>query len=552
MSTTESMAADQYGGARASMAKRALSGFTVPVTVVLALFVLKLATPINYDPDLYWHLKTGEYIVANGALPHADVFSHTMLGADWVLHEWLSEVIFYAAYATAGFTGLNVLVAALYALTFCALYRVCGRTAGSEMQALIVALLFFAPLIGFTSPRPQLFTYLFFVLYVGVLVDYKYRATVRLGWVLPLVMIGWANLHGASIVGVALLALFVASEWVGIWLGGPVDPARRALLKRLTFWSALGAAATLCNPRFVEYWIYPFYVLNLDVAKGVINEWQSPNFHSLYYRYFLGAFLLFFAVQIYSRRKPELPELVLPLFFIVCGFTAVRHLPLACLAVAPFFALFVPHLPAMPRVAAILKKDTRRGRQLDPAIVNALNFALLICVGASIVYIQTRRYTPETIVDTALPVKAASFVAEKGIKGRMFNEYGEGGYLIYRLYPEQRVFVDGRADLYGNAFLNDYFEIVNGRAGWKKKLDAHRIDYAILPKEVALRQLLLADGGYKLVYDDERHSVIVRNSPQYARLAAVSEWSEVSAGTDAADADKPMTAVRSDNAAWRR
>jgi hypothetical protein len=90
MSHTDTLPVGQAGSARTSLARRLLSGLTVPVTVVLALFVLKLATPINYDPDLYWHLKTGEYIVSHGMLPHTDVFSHTMLGADWVLHEWLA------------------------------------------------------------------------------------------------------------------------------------------------------------------------------------------------------------------------------------------------------------------------------------------------------------------------------------------------------------------------------------------------------------------------------------------------------------------------------
>ncbi|HWI14954.1 MAG TPA: hypothetical protein VNT02_11915, partial [Burkholderiales bacterium] len=425
-------------------------------------------------------------------------------------------------------------------------------TARSEMQALIIALLFFAPVIGFTSPRPQLFTYLFFALYLGVLAGYKYHGSTRHAWILPVVMIAWANLHGASVVGIALLALFLGAEWVQSFVRGEADAARRAALKRLTFWAALAAVATLANPRFLEYWIYPFYVLNLDVAKGVINEWQSPNFHSLYYRYFLFAFLLFFAVQIYSRRKPDLPELAVPLFFIVCGFTAVRHLPLACLAVAPFFALFARELPPLPNLSALRVKSIASGRQLDATLVNALNVALLVCVGASIAYTQTRRYTPESIIDAALPVKAASFIADNGITGRMFNEYGEGGYLIWRLYPAQRVFVDGRADLYGNDFLNDYFEIVGGKAGWKQKLEARAIDYAVLPRDVPLRQLLLADGGYKLVYDDERHSVLVRDQPGYARLPAVAPWAAPEAGTAEQAAGLSMTSTRVDDGARRR
>lgn len=534
----ENITQPQPVAAGAPLGRRLLSRLTISVTVVLALFVLKLAAPINYDPDLYWHLKTGEYILETGTLPHADIFSYTLLGADWVLHEWLTEVVFALVFGAAGFAGLNVLVAALYALTFHVLFRVCARTARSEMHALIVALLFFAPLIGFTSPRPQLFTYLFFAVYLGVLFDYKYGCSTRRAWVLPAIMAVWANLHAASIVGVALLALFVGLEWVRLRVSGESEGPPRAALKRLTFWAAATAAATLLNPRFVEYWIYPFYVLNLDVAKGVINEWQSPNFHSLYYRYFLGAFLLAFAAQIYARRKPDLTELAVPVFFIVCGFIAVRHLPLACLATAPFFALFSREVEIPARLADLAGRWTRRrGRsELDPIAVSALNVVLLLCVGASIAYMQTRRYNAETIIDEALPVKAAAFVADQGITGRMFNEYGEGGYLIYRLYPAQRVFVDGRADLYGNAFLKEYFQIVNGGPAWKEKLEARGVDYAVLPKQVPLRQLLLSDGGYKLVYDDERHSVVVRDIARFSAIPAVRPFVSEEDGAGPGDA----------------
>ena len=521
--TTHVMPAVESRVKRESVLRRLVNGFSVPVTVIVSLCLLKIATPINYDPDLYWHLETGEYIVTHGMLPYSDFFSHTMSGHDWVLHEWLSEVIFYGIVTAAGFKGLDLFVAVLYTATFYLLFRLCRKVSGTETKALVVALLFFAPLIGFTSPRPQLFTYLFFVLYAGVLFDYKYQTSTRLAAALPAVMLVWANMHGASLVGIALLALFIGAEWCTVLMRQHTEPAQKTALKRLTLWALLAAGMTLFNPRFIEYWTYPFYVLNLDVAKGLINEWQSPNFHSLHYRYFLALFLLFFTVLIYSRKKPDLAEIAVPMFFITAGFTAIRHLPFACLAAAPFFALFLRHTP-LPQWRSARSKGAGLRADMDQNLVCYLNILLLACVTGSVAYKQSLM-SPEALIDVALPVKAASFIETHGIRGRMFNEYGEGGYLIYRLYPERQVFIDGRADLYGNEFMKEYFEIVNGSAEWKKKFETRSIDYAVLPKHVPLRQLLLNGGTFKLVYDDERHSVLVARTAAFARLPEVPERS---------------------------
>jgi hypothetical protein len=510
-------------GVRNERQPRLIDGLTIPLTVVIALFVVKLANPISYDPDLYWHLKTGEYIVSTWSLPHADMFSHTAYGRDWVLHEWLTEVLFYAITQLAGLKGLWAFVAALYAATFLVLYRLAARLIGNPTHGLVAALLFFAPFVAFATPRPQVFTYLLFASYLWILAEWKYAGNDRSLKLLPLIMLAWVNLHGAAIVGVVLVAMFLVTEGAAFFLSGAHDAGRRTALKKLAFWGGMAALATIANPRLVDYWLYPFYVMNLSVATSVISEWQSPDFHLLYYRYFLALFFAFFAVQACSRRRPDLTEVAVPMFFLAAGFTAVRHLPLACIAALPFFAISWKHLsmPALGRVCSLTwLGKARLDRQMNERCVPYLNLLLLFGVAAAMLYQESRR--PETgMMEAALPVKAADFVASRHVTGRMFNEYSAGGYLLYRLYPGEKVFIDGRADMYGDDFLKEYLAIATGGPDWREKFDRHAIDYAILPRELPLRQLLLADGGFRLVHDDEHFSVLVRDTPQFRGLPSV-------------------------------
>lgn len=504
--------------------KSASGGLSIPATVAVVLFLVKLASPFNSDPDLWWHLKTGEYIVTERVLPYADIFSYTAYGKDWVLHEWLSEVIFYAVTSLGGLNALSVFVAFLYALTFCVLLRVTATVLEDTVKALLVTLFLFAPVMAFAAPRPQIFTYLFFAVFMWVLFEFKYRGRTRQLMVLPLVMLAWPNLHGAFVAGMALLAMFVACEWIIHAFAEKKDEAKREALKKLTVVFCIALVATLANPRFIGYWLYPFQVVTMSVAKGWIAEWHSPDFHNPYYRYLLAAFICYFFVLVYSRRKPDLTELLLPVFFIAAGFTAVRHLPLACIVSVPFFALFGRALPwrNMPHFVAVRGIALWRSgsRPLDARVVTTLNVALLCIVTAAVVYGKYRGSDADA-VPAELPVKAADFVLDNDIRGRIFNDYGDGGYLIYRLFPEQKVFIDGRADMYGDEFVKEYIAITHATTQWKAKFEKFGIDYALLQNDSPLRQLLLADRSFRLVYVDRRYSVLVRDIPKFAHLRDV-------------------------------
>jgi hypothetical protein len=486
--------------------------------VGLTVFLLLLTGLPLTDPDYFWHLKTGEYIVAHAALPTGDVFSFTRAGQPWILHEWLFEVALYAVHAGAGafgvrFLGATLTLAALV-LTFTTARRLGGARAAWVATA--VGLVAFA---GGVAPRPQLLTYACFALTLALLLRFKYAHATRPLFVLPLVMVVWVNAHAAYVVGIVLILLFAACEWFG-WAFRPVrNPDHRRRLIRLTQVACLVVLASLANPGLFERWLYPFQVLGMT-ANEIIQEWQSPNFHLLGPKTYLGLVLLFLVSCVYAARKPDLTELALPLFFAVHGYISARHMPLAVLALVPFTALALGRgVLAAAQVFVLGLKPVRwymaqrgAGAQLGQREV-LLNWAMAGVIVALVpAYVLGQPPGPTAPGSPLLAKGAADFVEAHDMRGKLFNQYGDGGYLIYRLAPRTRVAIDGRADVYGDRFIRDYIAVYQGAADWHAGFERLGADLALLPLDAPIRQLLLASGGFREVYRDKDYSVLQRGA----------------------------------------
>jgi hypothetical protein len=488
-------------------------------------FVLLLTVMPLTDPDYFWHLKTGEYIVAHGALPAGDVFSFTRAGQPWVLHEWLFEVGLYAAFAAGGERGVVLLTVTLalgaLALAFTAARRV-ARSAGAAWIAAIAGALAFA---GGVAARPQLLTYLCFAFTLSALLGFKYadrgEGQIRALFALPFVMVVWVNAHGAYAIGIALLLLFAACEWLA-WAMRPVrDAGQKQRLVRLTQAVVLAVLASLANPGVFERWLYPFQVLGMAVNE-FIQEWQSPNFHDAGPKAFLGLVLLFFVSSIHAVRKPDLTELALPLVFTVLGCISMRHVPLAALVLVPFTALALARGPLAALEAALrcarpvrwyLARRGAAGQDLGAGEF-VLNWVVALVFAACFPALMHRQQPGHAgRAGDGMPARgAADFVEAHRIGGKLFNQYADGGYLIYRLAPQARVAVDGRADMYGDRFIKDYLDVYRGAAGWQAKFERLGADLAVLPLDAPIRQLLLANTAFREIYRDGHYSVLQRTS----------------------------------------
>lgn len=496
-------------------------GFIVIFAILSIVIVLS-------DPDYFWHLSAGQYIWEHKSLPSSDIFSYTFAGKPWVLHEWLFEIILYGVHSLTGDAGVKFFTAAFATATVLIAYTIAKRLLGKPYWAFFLALAFFYHIVPNTSPRPQLFTFLLFATYLRILVDFKYFNDLRRLWLMPVMMVVWVNSHGGYVAGLVLLVMFAACEWVVFLLQGNNDPLQKQRMKKLTTIAALTIAATLINPYFVNHWIYPFTVMNMDASKNLITEWFSPNFHTVRWKFFL--LLLFGALTaaIYSEKRPDFTELVLSVFFITAAFISIRHAPISVLFILFLSSVTLRHVP-FSRIFSCIKPDqllvqyrrfTGKGSDLGKTEYLFNWILLAITLISCMLYYPVFHSKDEEKMNKAVPVKAVQFIENAGISGHGFNVYHYGGYLINRLYPEQLVFIDGRADLYGDKFIQDYLHMIEARAGWKDKFEQHQIDYAIITRKSALVELLQTSADFKLVYEDDVNAVLLKNDARFASVIA--------------------------------
>lgn len=504
---------------------------SVPLIVFIIMFLLMALFPRLEDPDFYWHLKTGEYIVSTWSLPQYDIFTYSNYGHRWVLSEWLSQVIFYYLYRVAGFGGVGFFVALIYASCWYVNYTTCNSVLKDEGKAIVVTLLF-CSFMGWVAPRPHVFTFLFFSFFIRQLFLFKYQKSERWLVFIPFGMAIWANLHGGFFIGLVLMLVFVVAEWVRLLWSGVENLDDLSRMKKISIYVALGFLATAINPDGYHYWRYPYDAIVSSGDTNIIVEWQSPDFHVLFFQYFLIMVFIFFLCMVYSIKRPDLTELSIPLIFAGGAFVSVRNLPLAALAMSPFFAVFLkglslkavlldgyrwrgPHSEEVGRLWRVLAE----GNKQIGGSENAINWVLLIM---SLIFIfllyPSRKEKIDASIESHLPVKAASFILDNKIQGRMFNTYHFGGYLIFRLHPWQRVFIYGRTDIYRDGFMSEYLDMNRGKERWRELFDKNNIDYVVCESSAPLRQLLLVEGGFKMVFNDGGHSILLRDVKKYRGL----------------------------------
>ena len=498
------------------------------------IFVLISITLPFHDPDFYWHIITGEYIYSTRTLPTVDIFSFTMAGQPWVLHEWLSQLILYWVSSTFGLPGLRVLTGLMFVPAFYLVNRLSYTLNTNLFRTTMLTGVFMILSFPSCSPRPQLFTFLFLAIFVYVLFRMKYLDDRSKLIILPLIMVIWANAHGGYLIGLVLMGIIWATELAQAFFNKSRGEALPGHFKALSITLVVTVLASLLTPYTYELWLYPFQVMGLDAAKVFITEWQSPDFHDLLYQAYLAAIMAYGAVLVYSSRKPDLTEAALSGSFIFLGFLATRNIPLTVLVIVPLFALFARHIAfassgqhLAPEVSTSINQDSMFFDRSSPSKSDPVKnqsgiagwvFISLCVIAAILIYRNEEQQDPAEKLNETLPVAAVEFIKENNITGRMFNNYNYGGFLIHEFYPDQKVFIDGRADMYGDELMWEYMNIYNGGENWKELFDKHSIDYALVGKQAPISQLLQLSGEFVSVHEDSGHILLVRKTQKYEQI----------------------------------
>ncbi len=475
------------------------------IFLFVLIFFLSLAfmpDMLNSDGDLGRHLTVGNYILDARAIPTTDVFSHTRYGAPLVLHEWLSEAAYALAFRAAGLNGAAWLTAFLLAAIYFVLAAGLRALGVSAPLAFLAALAAYFTAMLHHLPRPHLFSLLCFTTLL-VLCE-LYRKTDRKFWLalfLP-VMILWANFNGAFV-----LAFFV----LGIYLAGAV--MERLLRRALVFLGLLGGAflAALVNPFGIALPQHVFGFMGNRFLVDNTVEYLSPNFHGANTWLFVAWIL--FSLALFGRNTARVAWTGIFLLgaWTAFGLYSARNIPLYAQVAA---------LTTLPVAQSLLetRAPALRARldNLNAVAPIASGWAWLVLIPALLIFLQAQgarldvRGSGNVFNNATFPAQAVDFLQTHPPPGNMFNEYTWGGYLEYRLFPQQRVFIDGDNDFFGEAFVREYLDAVNARGAWREILQKYNVQWVILPPTRPLAQELMRSPDWRQVFRDETAAVLFR------------------------------------------
>ena len=473
------------------------------MVVILSLFI-----GAEQDPDFWWHLRIGRWMVDNGRLPSSDIFTFTAAGHVWTDHEYLTEILMWLTYSTLG---LTVLVALFGLLTWAGFWLIYLQVRRQPFVFIGVGIAIGAiagsPIWG---PRAQMITFALSCLELYWLRGYlsgRSRAIVYF----PLVMVAWANLHGGWVIGFVWLAVALAAELWG-WAWDQDNPVHRMHVRRLIIVGLASAIAVAATPHFLSLYPYPFETQGSEAQQRLIVEWASPNFHNLELRPFEG--MIFLVVVGFALKRPSTFDLLLALLGIGLALQNVRNIALFVVAVTPVLINTYGGWWTDYTAAHSWKFE------LPPRPVFAVITAvvLLVIVGTTSLRVSSA-ISParQAQLDASnYPAGAADWLeAHPEVGTRMFNQYGFGGYLAYRFYPQpnRRVFIFGEAALMGDSLLNEYADVYYVRSDWKKVLDKYGVDYVVENRGDPLPNLLATQPDWTLVYQDKVAVIYVRKTP---------------------------------------
>lgn len=464
------------------------------VSAFVYVFVFSKGNQLLLDGDTYWHIASGKWILEHGAIPATDPFSHTMRGAAWTAHEWLSEVILAVVHDAGSWTGVVAFTAVAYATTIGLLTRALLKSL-EPIYALSFAGFGVAMTAHHLLARPHILAMpLMMIWVIGLVRACESGRPPRL-W-LPLVMTLWANLHGGFTLGLALAPAFALEAL----LAARRDQRLASAAKSWGIFLALTTTCSLITPHGIHgIWYTWETLIESTYALQSIREWQSPNFHRLQPLeiWLLGG--LAFALHQGLKLPPI--RLLLLLGFIHLALKHVRYIEL--------LGLLTPLFLASP-LATHWQRTRQRQRQaesLDRFFRKLARptgqGAVLLVFGALLSWTlwisNSRPVLPPKIT---APTDAILAIRNAGIKGPVLNHYGWGGYLIYSgISP----FIDGRSDMYKDDFLRRYLEAMrlNTSDGLKRILHDYNIEWTILTPNAAAVSLLDHLPVWRRLYTDE-------------------------------------------------
>ncbi|HPD61706.1 MAG TPA: hypothetical protein PKV48_08130 [Thermodesulfobacteriota bacterium] len=473
--------------------------------------------------DLGYYLKFGEATIEKRAVISQDVFTHTFNGLYYVNSGWLSQVLLAGCEKLGGIEWLILLRTGLLLLAMLILYHLIQKQ--TKHYKITLLFIVFAATLGFNNwgIRPQLFTIPIFIFFYSHLFR-KEKTTNSAILLLSLLMILWVNLHNSFPLAIIMAGTFLlgraADEYHNISRRYWKTTIKRLKilsndsgLRRLLFLVIILTVVTVINPYGINIWRDAWVNSSISAARSV--EWQPTAMKDFTGYCFIVSIVLAGIILKFSPRKITWTEALLLLTFLFAGFKAGRMILWWGLVSAPILAVHFCSLEWV-REKISAGKEKEAGSENECLPVNILFFMVILI---TVIWFSPwlRPYLPvksarNFINPRTEPVAIANYIKKEGLKGNMLNDINWGSYLIWKLWPDYKVFADNRLHLVPEEIWKDYMDVHFGLADWEKILNKYKISFVVLSKGDNKRiiEFIGESPGWKKVYEDEAGTIFVR------------------------------------------
>jgi hypothetical protein len=473
------------------------------IVLFLGLFLMTLR-PIA-DPDFWWHLRTGEFIVQTHTIPHIDPFSYTKAGEPWITHEWLSELLIYGLFQLGGY-GLLIF---FFSIIITGAFLLAYLRSPADTRPYIAGFVLILGAVS-TAPtwgvRPQMISLLLTSLFLFLLDRYKRDGKLKFLIPLPLITLMWVNLHAGYFLGLVIVCIYIVGGSTDMLMAefskGKKIEVAPTLKSILTLCITLGACllVTLANPNGIHIIIYPFQTLTSPAMQQFIQEWFSPDFHQMMWQPLAWLILVLIGIGMVSKKSISSTNILLTIIFGYAALRSMRNIPFFAITAIPVLA---EQADSLVRIRSEVRVPSRLLKLTIPILLVSV---LLI---TSLRFVQVVHEQSRTEAEN-FPKAAVDWLLQNRPTGNLFNSYGWGGYLIWRTYPNYKVYIDGRADVYGNAFIFDYMSIYRAEPGWEDKLNNQAVQTVLVESDAPLANMLRQLPTWRIAFEDKASTIFVR------------------------------------------
>ena len=488
MSTQEAL--PEAGGSTQKRAEQVAQATVLAVLFAVPALMCAHAACVT-DPDIWWHLRTGEWMLAHHAAPRVDLYSAELAGHPWLAYSWLYELVAVKLFHWLGLAGIVAYSSGMVLAITVALYHMVRRVQRDFSLAVLLSFAAVFCMGRLYTPRPWLFTILLFILELDILMQARRTGRLReLLW-LPLIFALWANVHIQFIDGLMVLGLAWVEAEAARWWSAAETRVRPAWLG-----GALAASllATLVNPYGWRIYGAAYELATQGGALNKVTELQALPFRGLP-DFLILLLALASAAALAWRRRFALFETVLLGFAAVVAFRSQRD------------------VWVMAAVGAVILASTITGSEKAairlPRFATAIAMlvaAVAVLAGFRAMHVNNARL--ETQLAKELPVRAVEAVRTKGYAGPLFNDFNWGGYLIWAL--RMPVSIDGRQNLYGDQRIDRSVATWSAQPDWASDAQLMKAGVVIGPVKAPLTQVLRMDPRFQLAYEDKVAAVFVR------------------------------------------